>query len=103
MAANSEKTARPCRAPKLVRRLNLALEVEPAQRPEAAAWCVVRGVECGARTRKNLPCKRPAFPNGRCRNHGGLSTGPRTAEGRRSAAEAARRGRERRAAVRAKA
>ena len=30
--------------------------------------------------------------NGRCRNHGGLSTGPRTAEGRARAAEALARG-----------
>ena len=37
--------------------------------------------ECGARTRKELPCKRLAYGNGRCRNHGGLSTGPRTQEG----------------------
>ena len=36
---------------------------------------------CGARTRKHQPCKSPAMPNGRCRMHGGASTGPRTAEG----------------------
>ncbi|MDF2972517.1 MAG: hypothetical protein K0R61_2967 [Microvirga sp.] len=28
-----------------------------------------------------LPCCQPAMPNGRCRLHGGLSTGPRTPEG----------------------
>ena len=28
--------------------------------------------------------------NGRCRNHGGLSTGPKTLEGRRAVAEATR-------------
>src|SRR5215203_1815556 len=27
------------------------------------------------------PCCQPAMPNGRCRVHGGLSTGPRTPEG----------------------
>lgn len=36
---------------------------------------------CQARTRRNTPCKALALGNGRCRNHGGLSTGPRTAEG----------------------
>ena len=36
---------------------------------------------CGARTRKHQPCKSPAMPNGRCRMHGGASTGPRTHEG----------------------
>ena len=37
---------------------------------------------CGARTRKGTPCKRKALESGRCPNHGGLSTGPRTTEGR---------------------
>ena len=36
---------------------------------------------CGARTRLGAGCKAPAMPNGRCRMHGGSSTGPRTAEG----------------------
>jgi len=36
---------------------------------------------CGARTRNGGACKAPAMPNGRCRMHGGKSTGPRTAEG----------------------
>jgi hypothetical protein len=36
---------------------------------------------CGARTRAGVPCKAPAMPAGRCRMHGGSSTGPRTAEG----------------------
>jgi hypothetical protein len=30
---------------------------------------------CDARTRKGPPCGAPAMPNGRCRMHGGLSTG----------------------------
>ena len=37
---------------------------------------------CGAKTRKGTPCKAPAMPNGRCRMHGGASTGPKTPEGR---------------------
>jgi hypothetical protein len=37
---------------------------------------------CGARARRTgAPCRQPAMPNGRCRMHGGMSTGPRTPEG----------------------
>jgi len=36
---------------------------------------------CGARTRAGTPCRAPAMPNGRCRLHGGKSTGPRTMAG----------------------
>ena len=36
---------------------------------------------CGARTRRGGRCEAPAMPNGRCRMHGGKSTGPRTPEG----------------------
>jgi len=36
---------------------------------------------CGARTRSGKPCATPGMRNGRCRMHGGASTGPRTAEG----------------------
>jgi hypothetical protein len=36
---------------------------------------------CGAKTRQGSPCKSPAMENGRCRMHGGTSTGPRTAAG----------------------
>ena len=38
--------------------------------------------KCGAKTRSGKPCKNPAMKNGRCRLHGGLSTGPKTPEGR---------------------
>ena len=40
-----------------------------------------RAVRCGARTRVGTSCCQPAMRNGRCRMHGGLSTGPRTLEG----------------------
>ena len=54
---------------------------------------------CGAKTRSGRPCMAPAVwdhqhkrpRNGRCRIHGGLSTGPRTAEGKARIAEALRR------------
>lgn len=36
---------------------------------------------CGAKTRSGTPCQAPAMKNGRCRMHGGKSTGPRTPEG----------------------
>jgi hypothetical protein len=39
---------------------------------------------CGAKTRRGSSCVRKALPNGRCPNHGGMSTGPRTPEGRAS-------------------
>jgi hypothetical protein len=39
---------------------------------------------CGARTRQGTSCQSPAMRGkGRCRLHGGLSTGPRTLEGLR--------------------
>ena len=38
---------------------------------------------CCARTRKGTPCQKPPLMGKtRCRLHGGLSTGPRTAEGK---------------------
>jgi hypothetical protein len=36
---------------------------------------------CGAKARRGTSCQCPAMKNGRCRMHGGLSTGPRTLEG----------------------
>ena len=41
-----------------------------------------QGQRCEARTRRGTPCKRPArLPVGRCKLHGGASTGPRTKDG----------------------
>ncbi len=41
-----------------------------------------QGTRCGARTKGGDPCQRPAVARtGRCPNHGGKSTGPRTKEG----------------------
>ncbi len=36
---------------------------------------------CGAQTRAACPCRQPAMANGRCRMHGGKSTGARTESG----------------------
>ena len=37
---------------------------------------------CEARTRRGTPCRCKALANGRCRLHGGLSTGPKTLRGK---------------------
>ena len=48
-------------------------------------------VKCGAyaRTTGN-PCQAKALANGRCKNHGGCSSGAKTEEGRQAIAEATR-------------
>ncbi|NCF34380.1 MAG: hypothetical protein GWP50_12545 [Proteobacteria bacterium] len=44
---------------------------------------------CGAKTRSGMPCaKYPIAGKRRCRLHGGMSTGPRTEEGRARIASA---------------
>ncbi len=46
---------------------------------------------CGAYARTTgAPCKAKSMPNGRCKNHGGMSTGPKTLEGRKAIADATR-------------
>ena len=46
-------------------------------------------IPCGARTRSGNPCKKPPISGKhRCKNHGGLSTGPKTAEGKATIAAA---------------
>lgn len=50
----------------------------------ASAWLL-----CGAKTKAGGPCQRPAVSGKRrCRLHGGLSTGPKTAEGKAKIREA---------------
>jgi hypothetical protein len=46
---------------------------------------------CGAyaRTTGN-PCQAKALTNGKCKNHGGMSTGPKTPEGRQAISQATR-------------
>lgn len=40
------------------------------------------GQTCGAKTRSGTPCKRPARKtSGRCKLHGGASTGPTSVQG----------------------
>jgi hypothetical protein len=40
-----------------------------------------KAARCGAKNRRGAPCRCPAMPNGRCRLHGGLSTGPKMLAG----------------------
>lgn len=45
---------------------------------------ICRGMKCGAKTRSGHPCKNDgtSYSNGRCKFHGGASTGPVTEEGK---------------------
>lgn len=44
-------------------------------------------LQCGAKTRSGTPCKqRTLYSSGRCKFHGGLSTGARTAAGKEKVA-----------------
>jgi hypothetical protein len=46
-----------------------------------------RGMACGAKNRKGSPCKNLSlYANGRCKFHGGPSTGPKTKAGKRKVA-----------------
>jgi len=48
-------------------------------------------VKCGAYARSTgQPCQAKALTNGRCKNHGGMSTGPTTLKGRQAIAQATR-------------
>src|SRR5215467_14567926 len=63
----------------------LVREREPIERVRARLETLVRAnaaPRCGARSeRTGKPCRGAAMPNGRCKVHGGKSTGPRTPEG----------------------
>jgi hypothetical protein len=78
-----------------------AVQRRRASRAASAARAAVAPVArppCGARCRDGHPCAAPAVwcaatrrpRNGRCRMHGGLSTGPRTPDGRARVAAATR-------------
>ena len=47
------------------------------------------GMKCEALTRRGARCRNDGtqYGNGRCKFHGGASTGPKTAEGRRKSSE----------------
>lgn len=45
-------------------------------------------LRCGAKTRAGTPCRMKAlYRNGRCKLHGGLSTGPKSEEGKARASQ----------------
>ena len=93
MTREAERTYRA-----LLRELRRTLRVSGMRRPY---WRVFKRElpRCGARCRDGHPCQAPAAwdeyrcapRHGRCRLHGGLSTGPRTQEGKRRVGDAARR------------
>ena len=87
----------------MLRPLQTLCRVVPYERAMSLDWLayaqtVLKGTEmrlkikCGAyaRTTGN-PCQAKALTNGRCKNHGGMSTGPKTPEGRQAIAQATRR------------
>jgi hypothetical protein len=63
----------------------LAREREPIERVRERLEALVMAnaaPRCGARSKRTgKPCRGAAMPNGRCKLHGGKSTGPRTPEG----------------------
>jgi hypothetical protein len=62
----------------------LAREREPIERVSRLEALVRANAapRCGARSKRTgKPCRAAAMPNGRCKVHGGKSTGPRTPEG----------------------
>jgi hypothetical protein len=63
----------------------------PLEHGWQAALRLAHAVErCGATSKRTgQPCRGPAMANGRCRCHGGKSTGPRTPEGAERARQAA--------------
>ncbi|WP_202948545.1 HGGxSTG domain-containing protein [Nitrolancea hollandica] len=94
----------PADDPKLLRALRLLdrLEGQMMRRPAGPVSERPPRAErprCGAKTRRGTPCQAPAnWPkgspqprNGRCRMHGGLSTGPKTQEGKAAIASNRRR------------
>lgn len=56
------------------------------QKGRTSAWCLLHRIAagniCGAKTRSGRPCIMKAISGkGRCKFHGGMSTGARTREG----------------------
>src|SRR5262249_50630291 len=60
-------------------------EREPMERMRARLEALIMAnaaPRCGARSKRTgKPCRAAAMSNGRCKVHGGKSTGPRTPEG----------------------
>lgn len=63
------------------------------ERPHTHGWRAAMdkahaAPRCCARTRSGFSCQSPAMPNGRCRMHGGASTGAKTEAGKAKARRA---------------
>jgi hypothetical protein len=72
-------------------RWQLTLRKRNHEAAERARKRELKSKPCGAKTRAGHPCMRRGHgKGGRCANHGGLSTGPKTAEGRLRIAETQR-------------
>src|SRR5437868_12153219 len=69
--------------------MNNEPEREPTDRARARVEALLKAnaaPRCGARSKRTgKPCRGAAMPNGRCKLHGGKSTGPRTLERSRRA------------------
>lgn len=64
-------------------------EFKPIHEPMPEA---LRQIQCGAKTRAGTPCRRTDInSNGRCKYHGGMSTGAKTSEGKERQLEGYRR------------
>ena len=65
--------------------MNNELERKSTDRARARLEALLKAnaaPRCGARSKRTgKPCQGAAMPNGRCKFHGGKSTGPRTPEG----------------------
>lgn len=75
-----------------VRRKALNRAVHQARRKQAVQACPKP--RCGARRKRDgLPCQAQALPRGRCKLHGGMSSGPKTEAGKARSMANLRRGR----------
>jgi hypothetical protein len=62
--------------------MNLLRAIERVRARLEALVMANAAPRCGARSKRTgKPCRAAAMPNGRCKVHGGKSTGPRTLEG----------------------
>jgi hypothetical protein len=70
---------------RLYRSGDLTIQYHLFDLPPFPQECV--GLECGAKARSGNPCRiKELYRSGRCKFHGGLSTGPKTLEGKRKSA-----------------
>ena len=92
LAAGAHASATASRVPATTRQVHPAVSAQgrlhatPGQRRGCLkngnpAGDYLKSPRCGARTRAGCGCRQPAMANGRCRMHGGLSSGPRTPAG----------------------